>query len=146
MTAARPDVVTELASAFSELGKIIFEQQPLSDVLMRTVQLTKTFLPVPAQVSVTLIAGDEATTPAATDPLALKLDETQYATGYGPCLAAAQAGHVIALGDTADDNRWPDFARDAQQHSVCSSLSVPLPVQRQVIGALNMYALERFRP
>jgi GAF domain-containing protein len=144
MSPERPDVVAELASAFSELGTIIFEQQPLSDVLTRTVELTKTFVPVPAEVSITLIAGDDATTPAATDPVALKLDETQYATGHGPCLAAAQAGHAIAIADTASDTRWPDFARDAHEHSVRSSLSVPLPVQRQVIGALNMYTREQF--
>jgi GAF domain-containing protein len=137
-----PDTPSPIAGAFDELGVLAFGQQPLSDVLARTAELTKQVLRVPAEASVTLIEPEEATTPAFTDPLAKDLDETQYTLGYGPCLAAAEGGQLISIGDTSDERRWPEFADAAAAKGIRSTLSVPLPVQRQVIGALNLYATE----
>lgn len=113
---------------------------PLNDILARTVNLVKQVLPFEVQSSITLIDAKEATTPAFTGQVALELDKTQYSLGYGPCLAAAEAGQLIAIPDTREDSRWPPFSRDASEKGIRSTLSVPLPVQRQVIGALNMYA------
>jgi GAF domain-containing protein len=137
-----PDSPSSIAGAFDELGVLAFGQQPLSDVLARTAELTKRVLRVPVEASVTLIEPDEATTPAFTNQIAKDLDETQYAIGYGPCLAAAEAGHLVSIEDTSADTRWPQFVDDAANKGIRSTLSVPLPVQRQVIGALNLYATE----
>lgn len=126
--------------AFAELTKINAGQHPLNDVLARTVELAKSVLSVPIEASITLIDSEEATTPAFTGRTALDLDETQYQLGYGPCLAAAEAGQVVWIPDMAAETRWPQFSAAAHDKGVCSSLSVPLPVQRQVIGALNMYS------
>jgi GAF domain-containing protein len=115
---------------------------PLDDVLARTVELAKSVMRVPIEVSVTLIDSRAATTPAYTGLTAIDLDETQYELGYGPCLAAAEAGQLVSVPDMAAESRWPQFTADARNKGVRSSLSVPLPVQRQVIGALNFYASE----
>jgi GAF domain-containing protein len=128
--------------AFAELTKINAGQQPLNDVLARTVELAKSVVTVPIEASVTLISAEEASTPAFTSPKAIDLDETQYELGYGPCLAAAEAGQLVWIPDMAAETRWPQFTVDAQNKGVHSSLSVPLPVQRQVIGALNFYSPE----
>jgi GAF domain-containing protein len=45
----------------------------------------------------------------------------------------------------AAEERWPEFTRQAFDRGVRSTLSIPLPVQRQVIGALNLYASESHR-
>lgn len=127
-------------AAFTELGRLADGGLPLTDVLDRTAELAKTVVRLPIEASVTLIEGDQPSTPSCTSDIALELDQTQYDLGYGPCLAAAEAGQRVIIPDLTTDSRWPEFATAAQAHGVASSLSVPLPVQRQVIGALNLYA------
>jgi GAF domain-containing protein len=131
---------SRLELAVAELTKINARQQPLNDVLGRTVELAKTVLRLPIEASVTLIDSEEATTAAFTGRVAIDLDQTQYQLGYGPCLASAEAGQLISIPDMAAEQRWPQFTDEALNRGVHSSLSVPLPVQRQVIGALNLYA------
>src|SRR5580698_2747688 len=100
------------AWALGELGKISSGDHPLGEVLARTAQLAKDVIfPIRVEVSITLIDNDGATTPTYTGPLALELDETQYALGQGPCLASAEAGQVVSIPNLASEVRWPDFAR-----------------------------------
>ena len=49
--------------------------------------LTKRVMPGDTEASVSLLVADRATTVVYTGQLALDLDESQYAHGYGPCLA-----------------------------------------------------------
>src|SRR4051812_27386455 len=132
--------VSSSTLAFAKLTKINADRHPLNEVLTRTVGLAKSVLRVPVEVSVTLMDSEEATTPVFTGPTAVSLDETQYELGYGPCLASAEAGQLVSIPDMAQESRWPQFTVDAQAHGIKSSLSIPLPVQRQVIGALNFYS------
>lgn len=126
--------------AFAELGEMTSSGQPLDDILKRTVHLAQLVLPFNLECSITLVEAEEATTPVFTGQVALDLDETQYAIGYGPCLAAAEVGQLVAIPDVQSETRWPQFTRDAVAKGIGSTLSVPLPVQGRVIGALNMYA------
>jgi len=128
------------AAAFAELSTLAVSARPLAEVLQRTTELTRAVMGPSVEVSVTLIDGDAATTPAATCEWTLTLDETQYAYGHGPCLDAARAGHLALIADVAGDGRWPAFAEAAVRAGVISMASVPLPVQRHVVGALNLYA------
>jgi GAF domain-containing protein len=100
-------------------------------------------LGAPVEVSVTLIDGDAATTPAATADWPVILDQAQYDNGYGPCLDSARAGQLVRVDDTATDQRWPAVAAAAVKEGLVSSLSVPLPAQRHVVGALNIYTRQR---
>lgn len=127
-------------AAFAELGRIVFGEQPLSDVLQRTAHLATDVLPLPVESSVTLIAGDDPTTAASSSELSREIDESQYAAGEGPCLACAEAGQRVWIRDIGAEQRWRHYALVAQRHGVRSSLAVPLPVQRQVVGSLNLYA------
>ena len=130
------------AAAFAELSKLAVSARPLAEILQRTAELTRAVIGAPVEVSVTLIDGDDPTTPAATAEWAVTLDEAQYGQGYGPCLDAARAGQVIMIPDLGQDHHWKAFADAARAAGVASSVSVPLPVQRDVIGALNVYARE----
>jgi GAF domain-containing protein len=130
------------SDAFAELDNTSNGQQPLAAVLTRTAELAKAVLGVAMEASVTVIDAEEATTPAFTAQVAIDLDETQYALGYGPCLAAAEAGQLVSIPDMTTEERWPQFTQAASGRGVASTLSIPLPVQRQMIGALNMYSTE----
>jgi GAF domain-containing protein len=52
---------------------------------------------------------------------------------------AAQAAAVVSVPDTGSDDRWPDWGARAHAAGVHSSLSIGLPVQEAVVGALNIY-------
>ncbi|MEU8404739.1 GAF and ANTAR domain-containing protein [Micromonospora sp. NPDC048842] len=131
---------TDPAEAFAELGRIKLAETSLDDVLQRVAELAKRVLPVPVEVSVTLVRGGTGYTAAFTDELALDMDERQYAQGSGPCLAAATAGDILSVPELTAEDRWPDWAERGRKAGVGSSVSVGMPIQEAVVGALNVYA------
>ena len=112
----------------------------LQAVLGRVAELARQTLSGMVGASVTLVQSDRAYTAAFTGQLALDLDETQYQDGFGPCLEVAQSAGAVIVPDMAAETRWPAFARQALAAGVHSSLSVALPLQEAVLGALNIYA------
>jgi GAF domain-containing protein len=128
--------------AFAELGRLRLDEGDLRHVLTRIAELAKATIPGAAEVSVTLVSGNGAGTPAFTGELALALDETQYDSGHGPCLDAAKTNQTLSAPDLATETRWPAFATAATQAGVRSSLSVGVPVTQQMTGAINLYALQ----
>jgi GAF domain-containing protein len=130
------------AEALLELAAIVYDGETLESVLDRVTHVAKRTVPGAEEVSVTLIRDDEPFTAAYTGPLALAADELQYERGYGPCVDAARAGVVLRIPDMRTETRWPDYAAAVAGKGVLSSLSVPLPVQEQYIGALNIYSTE----
>jgi transcriptional regulator with GAF, ATPase, and Fis domain len=87
----------------------------------------------------TLVAGRPRTT-GFTDDLASEIDELQCHSGAGPCPDAVRQQRVIRVDWTDKDQRWPAFGRAAASRGILSSLSVPLVVHHQGIGALNCYS------
>jgi GAF domain-containing protein len=128
--------------AFAQLGRIKLGETDLKGVLDEVAQLARRTLPGAAEVSVTLVGDRDAHTAAYTGQLALDLDETQYEKGHGPCLEASASAPTKSLPDMTTEDRWPDFAARALQAGARSSLSVGLPLDEQVTGALNVYATE----
>jgi GAF domain-containing protein len=128
------------AATMAALLGVRLNQGPLEDVLQQLVDVAKDALPGVDEVSTTLVRGEKAWTAAFTGQLALDADEMQYEHGYGPCMDAGRTGTVLMIDDTREEVRWPDYTAHVAKHGVLSSLSVPLPIQTDVIGALNCYA------
>ncbi|MFG1928612.1 ANTAR domain-containing protein [Cryptosporangium sp. NPDC048952] len=123
----------------AELSRIVLGDASLDDVLARVATLAQATIPGAVDVSVTLIVNERPTTAAAVGPVARDLDERQYEQGFGPCLDAARGGVVLVIADTATETRWPRYCPKALERGVRSVLSVPLPVQQHVVGAMNVY-------
>ena len=128
------------ASATTALLAIRLDQGPLDDVLRRLVTIARDALPGADEVSTTLLRGDKAWTAAHTGQLALDADEMQYERGYGPCMDAGRTATILLIVDTREETRWPDYTAHVAERGVLSSLSVPLPIQTDLIGALNCYS------
>jgi transcriptional regulator with GAF, ATPase, and Fis domain len=128
--------------AFAELGRIKLSDTDLNGVLQTIAGLAKRTIPGASEVSVTLVRGTGAHTAAFTGDLALKMDERQYELGRGPCLDASAATATMSVPDMAGETRWPQWAARARESGVNSSLSIGLPVQDTVTGALNIYAIK----
>jgi GAF domain-containing protein len=130
---------TDPDSAFAEFGRIRLAETDLPGVLTRVAELAQVVLPAD-QVSITLVRAGQAYTAAATGDLALRLDERQYALESGPCLRAAAGTTVVSVPDTAADPGWDGWAAEAAAAGMGSVLSVGLPIQENVTGAVNSYA------
>lgn len=130
---------TDPTAVFAELGRIKLGETDLDGVLSRVAELAQKTLPGAAEVSVTLVRGNRAHTAAFTGPLALEVDEWQYRLGRGPCLEAAAGKATLAVPDMTAEPRWPQWAAHAASAGIGSSLSIGLPIEEEVAGALNIY-------
>jgi len=92
-------------------------------------------------VSVCLNRHGTLTTVAASDATVSGMDRDQYATGEGPCVAAATEGHWFHVESLDNELRWPAFIPRARERGINSILSTPLLTQSRPVGALNIYSL-----
>lgn len=140
MSTAPGDDMLAPDDALDRLGGIRLSDYSMRPLLEEIAALAQRSLPGRPETSVTLLAGDHATTAVYSGRTALELDESQYSLGHGPCLHAAATGEPVEIPDTRADGRWPDFSRLAAAAGCRSSLSLPLPLHEGVSGALNIYA------
>ena len=130
----------EPTDAFAQLGRIKLAETDLNGVFQQIADLAKRTVPGAGEVSVTLVENQDAHTPAFTGGLALALDESQYQLGHGPCFDAAVSTSTQHIADMTSESRWQDWTVLAREAGAHSSLSIGLPVQESVTGALNIYA------
>ncbi|MFC4947988.1 ANTAR domain-containing protein [Pseudonocardia sp. GCM10023141] len=77
---------------------------------------------------------------AASDELARRMDDVQYAGGAGPSLQCLRDGAAVVVLDLAVAERgWPAFVRAGRQEGIRAVLSVPLRVPDRSVGALTLY-------
>lgn len=126
-------------AAFAELGRIRLSETPLNGVLSRVALLARATVSGAAEVSVTLVTDRGAHTPVFTGEIAARLDEWQYREDRGPCIEAAMTTATLSVPDLSREDRWTVYTRRAIEAGVHSALSVGLPVQDAVTGALNLY-------
>ena len=68
------------------------------------------------------------------------VDAIQAEVGEGPCVDAVREPEVFVTGDLTSE-RWPQFSRRAHDETgVMSILSIRLFVERDTMGALNLYS------
>jgi GAF domain-containing protein len=128
--------------ALLALAGVALGDTTLEAVLARTCEIGKAAVPGAHEVSVTLVEKGAPRTAAHTGDIALAADRTQYAVGAGPCLEAASTGQPVVVNDLRAESRWPDYVPAARHVGVQGSLSVPLRVDDDLVGALNIYSVE----
>ncbi len=123
-----------------DLSRVVLADRALGEVLEEITGIASRGIPGAEATSITLVRGDRAYTAAYTGQMAMDADELQYEEGYGPCLDAGRGGVVLRIDDMHTEERWPDYVARTATIGVRSSLSLPLPYQGGVIGALNNYS------
>ena len=132
--------MSDLTRLHEALARVVLVDREFNEILSEITTIAREAMPGPDAASITLIRDEEAFTAAHDGQMALDADELQYERGYGPCVDAGRAGLVLLIDDMRSEQRWPDYARNASERGVGSALSVPLPFQGAMIGALNTYA------
>lgn len=130
---------SELSASLTRIAGLLLSEEKLEAVLELCVALTARTLPDATGVSVTLRRDGRFATAVYSDEATRRVDAWQYATGEGPCLAAAVDGERYLANDLATDDRWPTFARMAREEGVESVLSIPFTPMEEPIGTLNVY-------
>jgi len=96
------------ARAVEELARLTLRDHSMSTLLERVVELTQEVIPGAGEVSISLLTDDRPSTPVYTGKLALDCDESQYHSGYGPCLHASGTVEVIEVFVMRTVRRWAD--------------------------------------
>jgi GAF domain-containing protein len=92
-------------------------------------------------LSLSIIEEDLTLTLVSSDSRVAGLDAVQYVDD-GPCLEAVATGELIdmTVDDLLDEGRWLMFAQASAALGVASSLSVPIVIDGEVVGGVNLYA------
>lgn len=114
----------------------------MGDTLLRVSQITTEAMPAAEMAGISMLGDDgKPTTAVFTDQAPPAIDRSQYESGKGPCLDAWREKRVVRIDEmslVADE--YPEFSKAAQEHSVQSTLSLPLVAGDRGVGALNLYS------
>jgi serine phosphatase RsbU (regulator of sigma subunit)/putative methionine-R-sulfoxide reductase with GAF domain len=129
------------AETIAEVARLMQSEGTAQRTLQKMVELAPTMVSGCDYAGVSLVAGDNFTTPAASDSVPGAVDRIQYETGQGPCLDAIRHHSVFITEDLRTETRWPAFAaRAAAETGVLSMLSFRLFLDASTLGSLNLYS------
>jgi GAF domain-containing protein len=129
-----------LSEGIAELSRLLVNEEAVDDTLQRVADLACRNLGGADVAGVTLLRDGKPTTAVYTDPTSPEVDSAQYETGVGPCLDAFRHQQVFRIESTTEDETWPEFSKACAEHGIMSTLSLPLGVRGNGIGALNLYS------
>ncbi|HEX2296957.1 MAG TPA: GAF and ANTAR domain-containing protein [Pseudonocardiaceae bacterium] len=124
-----------------QLQTMLLSTGTLHDFLDELARLTVGQLPQGTLCGVTVRLDGRPITLASSDPLAREVDQLQYDHEQGPCLDTLAGGEPNYIPDTATEQRWAPFCRDAHAHHVRSVASLPLNDPQRTVGCYNLYSL-----
>jgi hypothetical protein len=125
------------------LAGIPDDHSSVESYLIMIARLSAARVAAVSYASVTARHDGAYTTVAATDDIAVAVDQAQYADQEGPCLEALATTKPLAVPDIAVTMRWPGFRDTAYRLGLHTSLSIPLFAGRgEPIAALNLYGRE----
>jgi len=124
--------------AVAEAVRDIASRKSAEESLQAVVEMTVSSGPCDA-ASVTLLTGKNLETVAFSDDRVRQADELQYQLGEGPRHDAVFTDGSFAVGDVADDGRWPRWSPAAAGLGIGAVLAVHL-YTATAVGALNLYS------
>jgi len=131
---------THLARQLRHVTAIPADDDVVDGALRLVVALARATVEGADGVSVSLRRHGRLTTVASSDQTILDMDADQYATGEGPCVAAAVEGRWFHVESLDRETRWPAFTAKARQLGIGAILSTPLLAEDCPVGALNIYS------
>jgi hypothetical protein len=116
------------------------DHSSVEDQLIAIAQLSARHVAAVRYAAVTARHDDTYTTVAASDDIALAVDQAQYADQAGSWLEALETVTPMPVPDVVATMRWPGFRDRAHGLGLCASLSIPLFAGRGLtIADLDLY-------
>ena len=129
-----------LGESLGALSRFFVGDGTFEQTLQRVCDLTVEAVPAAGLVGITMMVEGRKRTAIFTDDLSPEVDQSQYDTGEGPCLDAFEQQRTFVIEATSEEGPWPAFRQAAAAHGIGSTLSLPLGVDNQPLGAMNLYA------
>jgi GAF domain-containing protein len=140
MTHTPPGEDSVLASAYGQLLGLLVEAPDMEAFLQQVVHLAAQVVSPAAGCGITIHRAGRPFSAATSNDLAAQVDEIQYGADQGPCLDALRDGMVVETDDLSREERWDRYRPAAVASWVVSSISLPLIVDGESLGALNLYS------
>lgn len=134
-----PATDVPIISVLGSLQALLLNTPDVEGFLFRVSRLACAVVQPPASCGITVHYGQRPFTIASSDERASQIDQQQYEADEGPCLTALRTGTVVEIADQRADTRWPRYAAAAAEQGVRWVLSLPLQLDEQTLGALNLY-------
>jgi GAF domain-containing protein len=134
------EISPEIVDALQQLSKLLETDDAFERTLNTVVDLSVSTVPGCDSAGVTVRVDGRDTTAAASDHYTLEIDRIQYQTDEGPCLEALASGERQQIEAISEETRWAEFCRRAAGDGLRSSVSFPLRLDGELMGALNLYA------
>ncbi|MET8908800.1 GAF and ANTAR domain-containing protein [Micromonospora sp. NPDC004551] len=130
----------QLASAYGRLLTLLADSPHVDVFLDQMVRVAVEVVAPAVACGLTVRRDGGAFTVASSGDLAAHGDEVQYGADEGPCLEALRLGRIVEVSDLRADERWSRYREHALRLGIVSSLSLPMTVDGETVGALNLYA------
>jgi len=130
---------SDLASAYATLNLLLLNSDSTESFLEELAGVAARIIEPPASCGITVRRERRPVTVAASDSRAAAVDEAQYSAGEGPCLEALDTALTIDVPDLHEDRRWPTYRQKALEAGIRCTLSLPLMVDGQAVGAMTLY-------
>jgi GAF domain-containing protein len=134
----------DLGDSLADLSRLGSRRMGLEDMLTRVATYAVRAIPGADGAGLTLLEEDRADTIVATAPFVAEIDDIQYGMREGPCISAAAEARTVMSGSLGSDPRWPRFGGRVARLGVHSVLSLPLTTPEGVVGAMNVYAHDKY--
>ncbi|MEJ7764147.1 MAG: GAF and ANTAR domain-containing protein [Acidimicrobiales bacterium] len=136
--------VVRVAEMFGDVARLLAGHHSLQVTLDKMVNLAVENLHSCEFAGISQVKGRELASPASSNEVPRIVDAIQAEVDEGPCLDAIKEHEVVQTGDLAAEERWPHFAKRANDETgICSILSIRLFIEEDTMGALNLYSRQR---
>ncbi|WP_041940384.1 MULTISPECIES: GAF domain-containing protein [Frankia] len=132
----------QLGKSLADLSGVALTE-PLRAVLTKIAMFAAQAIPGADGAGLALIEERQPDTVVASAPFVRDVDDAQYRLGEGPCLQACKDRRTQISTRLGAEPRWPRFGVEAARLGVESALSLPLEVEGDLIGSLNVYGTGR---
>jgi GAF domain-containing protein len=128
------------ADALTAMSRFLIGDASFQETLLRVTEIATEVVPGADVGSITTLVEGRPRTAVFTDERSPRVDAKQYEAGEGPCLGAYADQVPYRIDSTRSDERWPAFARACVEEGLLSTLSLPLVIKHEGVGALNLYS------
>ncbi|MDA0249532.1 MAG: GAF and ANTAR domain-containing protein [Actinomycetota bacterium] len=132
-----------LAQAFVGLADTLVDGYDVIELAQQLIDNSMVLLPIAAAgILIGDMQGDLHVLASSSENTRL-LELLQVEADLGPCLLAYRSGEQVAVDDLrVDSQRWPEFAKRAEEYNYRSVCALPLRLREERVGALNLFRNE----
>lgn len=130
----------DLQASLEGMSQLLAGTLSLEQLLTRVAQFAVQAIPGADGAGVTMYEAGRRASVVSSEQFVREVDDIQYDLDEGPCVSAAAEGSTVVSGSLGGEARWPRFGPRAGRLGVHSTLSMPLVLADEVLGALNVYA------